>query len=166
MMPFGELLEQHRIGLTIVAIHRERLTSARVAGVVRHFSKRLVLVEVIGPTGSGEGFSLIRRDDVTRIDWNTAGLRRSLQALCVVAKTHPIARELDLLDWRTAIASAQRVAPSLRLHRDGLGDPITLASRSIRLAKHLLSGERPDPAVADEGEIALAFDHLTRVDLA
>ena len=165
-MPFGELLEQHRIALTGVTLHRERLTSTRVMGVVRHFSKRLVLVELIDQAGPGEAFALIRRDDLTRVDWNTTELRRALMTFGTVARTHPIARELDLLDWRTVIASAQRVASRLRLHREGIGDPMDLAPRSIKLAKHLLTGERPDPSGADDGEFALAFDHLTRIDCA
>ncbi len=161
-MPFGELLEQHRIGTTLVTLYRERLTSQRVSGVVRQFSKRLILVELLGDTA---GISLIRREDLTRIDTETELLRRTLQKLGSVARSHPISREIDLSEWRSAIASAQIVAASLILHRDGLGDPITLETRSIKLLKHLVVGSRPDPQPSDEGTIALALDHLSRLDL-
>ncbi len=165
-MPFGELLEQHRVHLDLVTIHRERLTSSQVSGVVRQFSKQLVLLEVVGETGLAGGFALIRREDVTRIDRNTERLRQSLKRLGIVPKNHPIARELDLNEWRSAITSAQTIAPSLRLHREGVGDPMILASGTIKLLKHLVIGEHPDPSVSDEGEFALLLlDHLTRVDL-
>lgn len=162
-MPFGELLEQHRVGLTLVTLHRERLTSARVSGVIRQFSKRLILIEVLGDS---TGISLIRREDLTRIDTGTAALRRTLHARGSIARSHPITREVDLTEWRSAIASAQVIAPSMVLHRDGIGDPVTLASRSIQLLKHLVVGAHPDPTASEEGEIALAFEHLTRLDLA
>ena len=165
-MPFGELLEQHRIHLELVTIHRERLTSVQVSGVIRQFSKRLVLVELVGETARDKGFSLIRREDLSRIDRNTERLRQALKMFGAVARTHPIAREIDLNEWRTAITSAQTIAPSLTLHREGIGDPITFSAKSIRLLKHLVVGERPDPTVADEGEFAVALDHLSRIDLA
>ena len=162
-MPFGELMEQHRIGLTLVAVSRERLVTATITGVIRHFSKRLVLVETVGPTGRLDGFSLVRRDDLTRIDAGTAPLQRALRTLGVVARNHPIARELDLLDWRTAIDSGRRVSPTLRLLREGVGDPVILDARSVQVTKHLVIGR--EPGSDDEGELALALDHLTRLDL-
>ncbi len=165
-MPFGELLEQHRIHLELVTIHRERLTSFQVSGVVRQFSKRLVLVELVAETGPSQGFSLIRREDLTRIDRNTERLRQALKKFGAVARTHPIAREIDLSEWRSAIASAQAIAPCLTLHREGIGDPITFSAKSIQLLKHLIVGEQPNPTVADEGEFALALDHLSRIDIA
>ena len=165
-MPFGELIEQHRVGLTLVTLHRERIAPGTISGIVRHFSKRLILLEVVNDAGRGDGFTLIRREDLTRIDRDTEALRRILRAAGSIARNHPVARELDLLDWSRAITSAQRVADNLRLHREGVGDPIVLASRSIQLGKHVVSGERPDSTPADEGEVALAIDHLTRIDFA
>lgn len=165
-MPFGELLEQHRVGVTLTTLHRERLAAAPVSGVVRLFSKRLILVELFGSGGRGEGFTLIRREDLTRLDTQTQDLRRIVQAGGAVARSHPIAREVDPTEWRTAITSAQVVAPSLQLHREGVGAAVTLSSRSIKLLKHLVVGERPDPHAADEGELAIALDHLTRIDFA
>ncbi len=164
-MPFGELLKQHRIGVTLVAFHRERLTSTRTSGVIRQFSKRLILVELFGEARHETGFTLIRRDDLTRLDANTATLRRSLPKSGSVARSHPITREIDLTEWRTAIASAQVVASSLALHREGVGDPITLAAPSIKLFKHLVIGNRPESDLAEDGEFALALDHITRIDL-
>ena len=164
-MPFGELIEQHRVALTLVTIHRERLTSTQVSGVIRQFSKRLVLVEVVGLAGKAAGSTVLRREDSTRIDRDTAVLRRTLQAGGAVARNHPIARELDLVDWRTLLTSAQVITPTLRLHSEGVGDPFDLASRSIQLTKHLVIGQRPDPEADEEGEFALALDHLTRLAL-
>lgn len=161
-MPFGELIEQHRVALTPVAVHRERIASGVVAGVIRQFSKRLVLIEALRADRL-DGFVLIRREDITRVDAGTESLRRSSQALGAVPRLHPIAREVDLLDWRTAITSAQRVGPALRLLREGTGDPITLDARSIQVTKHLVIGREPGPDA--EGELAFALDHLTRLEL-
>ena len=162
-MPFGELMEQHRIGLSLVAAHRERLVSSVICGTIRHFSKRLILIETVGPAGRLDGFTLIRREDLTRVDVGTTPLRQALKLVGTVARNHPIARELDLLDWRTALDSARRVSPTLRLLREGIGDPITLDARSIQVTKHLVIGR--EPGSDDEGELALALDQLTRLDL-
>lgn len=165
-MPFGEFIEQHRVAVTPLAIHRERLAGPPILGVVRAFSKRLVLIEGIGAAGRAGGFILIRRGDITRIDRGTESLRLRLKAAGPVAKSHPIAREIDLAEWRNALASAQRVSPALLLHREGTGEPLLFASRSIALTKHLVYGERPEPGPDDEGEVAVDLDHLTRLDFA
>ena len=164
-MPFGELIEQHRISLNLVSLHRERLAPGTMTGVIRQFSKRLILVEVLGEGARAAGFSLIRREDLTRVDRDTEPLQKILRAIGSVARNHPMTRELDLVEWRSAIASAQKVASSLRLHREGVGDPIVLACPTIQLTKHLVIGERPDPGGEEAGELALALDHLTRIDI-
>lgn len=164
-MPFGELLEQHRIGLALVAIHRERLATGQVTGVVRQFSKRLVLIEGFAPAGQPlVGFTLLRREDVTRIDQETHGLRQILRAVGTIPRSHPIAREVDLAEWRTALESLGRVTGAITLQREGVGDPLTLDPKSLKFLKHLVLGQHPDPVAAEEGEFALALDQITRVD--
>ena len=167
-MPFGELLEQHRIGQALVTIHRERLSSVLVTGVVRQFSKRFVLVENLAVPGTQPpaGFTLIRREDLTRIDQETETLRRLGHAVGSIARSHPIAREVDLVEWRTALESLRHVTPAVLVHREGVGDPLLLATPELRFLKHLVLGRRPDPGAADEGEFALILDHLTRIDFA
>lgn len=165
-MPFGELLEQQRVAAGLVTLHRERLTSTRTTGVVRVFSKRLVLVEAFADDGRPAGFTLLRREDITRLDRGTEPLRRLLQATGPVGRAHPIAREVNPNDWPSALTSAQAVSPVLRLHREGIGDPIALASPSIKLLKHLVVGSPPDVDEPAEAEVALALDHLTRLDFA
>jgi hypothetical protein len=165
-MPFGELLERFRVERTLVELRRDGLVTAPVTGLVLGFSKRLVLAQVADEDGRPDGYAVLRRGDLTRVDWDTPPLRRLALASGALARSDPVTREIQLADWRTAIESAALAAPLLTFRREDTGEKTTSRSSGVQLLKHLMVGEWVSNGGIEEGRFALPIETLTRLDFA
>lgn len=165
-MPFGELLEQFRLDRAPVNLSRDRLDVPSLSGLVLVFSRTLVLLRVLGDDAHLDGYAVVRRGDLTRADWDTDALRRLVPAAEAVGRVDPVTREVRLADWHAAIGSAAAAMPVLTFSVEGTGDPVTAASRSVQLLKHLVVGEEVTADGAISGRFASPLAALTRMDFA
>lgn len=157
------VIEQTRDHL--VDLRRDGMDVSDIRGFILAASESLLLVAVAGETVRMDGFSVLSRDDVTFLRWDTSRLNAWRGVLVRdAAEDARVAAAVCLDDWSAAFTSARAVAPLVSLLRERLDTSRCFVTRDFTLTDGWLIGEHITSEGARDGQFALRLHDLTRID--
>ena len=160
----SKLKEAKRFGF-IVCITRADIDEGRDLGEVVAVGKKWFLVRIIGDHIRYDGFSLMRVDDVTRLDAPhryADFVRRSLE---LRGEQPPPAPEVDLKNTESALRSACEAARLVSLHWEELAPDECAIGRIVESHGKEFSFREVNPSARWNRDLAEhPFKILTRID--
>jgi len=148
----------------LVDIYRDELDSESLTGIISDFSDDFLLLSVFTDAGMAGGFSIIFRQDISRVRWGSNALE-AMKALICFHQSQGLFPAIPLNDLNEILTSVQSQFGYINVHTERIRDGVCFVGEIKELDGHtLLLHEYGLMANRDRAHLLLALDQITRID--
>lgn len=148
----------------LVDIYRDDLDSESLTGIITDFSDDFLLLSVFTDEGMAGGFSIVFREDITRVRWGSNALD-AMKALICFHQSQALSPSIPLSGLNDILASVQSQFGYINVHAERMHDGVCFIGEIEEMDEHtLLLHEYGVMANRDQAHLLLAMDQITRID--
>jgi len=163
-MALDELLNDLRDRKALVDWRRDRMNSGDLRGYLLDYSDELLLLGVVSDFIRDDGYTIVAREDVTFLRWDTDILRGWRRAAFSSQGELAEDPKVDLEGWAGVLRSLDGVADLLTFHREKLDSSTCYIAGRFEIRDPWLIGEQLTSDATHDGRFALLLEDLTRID--